>query len=190
MVSRAPLAFVVVSCLALAAAGCTVQTGNGGGGGLGGLNGGGGTPGAGTPGAGTPSAATCPGQGTKLLHCNAAKGEYVALDGAERDAIANEMWTVLTGAQCWFLEGSTQQYIFYGDLQYTFWGRVADSKTGGTLQVQSIGRFEDKNAAVLDLRSEPWILVTLDAQTFTLGKYINGQPYIELYRAHNEGRCL
>lgn len=153
-------------------------------------------PGGAERGSGTPSASggvagtPCPGKGIKVLGtCNAAKGEYVALEGADRDAIANEMWTVMTNAQCWFKDGSSQQYVFYGQLQYTFWGQVSDSKSGGTLGVESVGRFEDKNAAVVWIRDEPWLLVVLDGQRLTLGKYINGAPYIELYVAHNEGRC-
>jgi hypothetical protein len=146
---------------------------------------------AGDDGRGVSSGTPCSGKGVKVLaRCNAAKGEYVAIEGAERDAIANEMWTALTGAPCWFKNQSSQQYVFYGQLQYTFWGQVADSKSGGTLGVDSVGRFEDKNAAVVIIRSEPWLLVTIDPQTFTLGKYINGQPYIELYKAQMDGRCI
>lgn len=132
----------------------------------------------------------CSGQGIKVLGtCNAKKGEYVALQGADKDRIANEMWTVMTNAPCWYKEKSVAQYVFYGNLQYTHWGEHSDSKAGGTLGVESVGRFEDKNAAIIILRSEQWLLVTLDAQTLTLGKYINGQPYIELYRAQMDGRC-
>ncbi len=148
-----------------------------------------GTP-TGTGGPGASSGTPCSGKGIKVLaHCNAAKGEYVALEGAERDQIANEMWTVMTNAPCWYKDGSTQQYVFYGQLQYTFWGQVADSKSGGTLGVDSVGRFEDKNAAVVIIRGEPWLLVTLSDQQLTLGKYINGAPYIELYNAQLDGRC-
>jgi hypothetical protein len=136
--------------------------------------------------AGTP----CPGQGIKVLGtCNAKKGEYVALQGSDKDRIANEMWTVMTNAPCWYKDNSVAQYVFYGNLQYTHWGEHSDSKAGGTLGVESVGRFEDKNASIIILRSEQWLLVTLDAQTLTLGKYINGQPHIELYRAQMDGRC-
>lgn len=146
-------------------------------------------PGSAATGAGTP----CKGEGIKVLTatpCTAPKGTYVALEGTDRDAIANEMWTVMTNAQCWFKDGSTQEYVFYGNLEYTFWGSTSDSKSFGTLGVVSVGRFEDKNAAVVTIRDENWLIVTLDAATLTIGKYINNAPYIELYKAHNEGRCF
>jgi len=142
-----------------------------------------------TAGGGTP----CQGQGIKVLNagCVAPKGTYVALESqTDKDAIANEMWTVMTNAQCWFKQNTTQNYVFYGYLQYTFWGQTSDSKSGGELGVVSIGRFEDKNAAIVMIRGEQWLLVTLNNQQLTLGKYINNAPYIELYEAHNEGRCI
>ena len=181
------LARVALATAWLAGAGCTVTTGPGTGSGTPTGDGGPSSPGTGTPATGTP----CPGQGIKVLGtCNAPKDTYVALEAPDRDTIANEMWTVMTNAQCWFKSGSTQQYVFYGQLEYTFWGATSDSKSFGTLVVESIGRFEDKNAAVVRIRGESWLIVTLDAQTLTLGKSLNGQPYVELYKAHNEGRCL
>ncbi len=172
--------FALLAALTCAALACTAPTGSST------TTDTGGGSGAGTGTSGTP----CKGQGIKVLGaCTAPKGTYVPLESPDRDAIANEMWAVMTGAQCWYKEGSTQQYVFYGDLQYTFWGQTSDSKSAGTLAVDSVGRYEDKNAAVVIIRSEPWLIVTLDAQTLTLGKSLNGQPYIELYKAHNEGRC-
>ena len=39
------------------------------------------------------------------------------------------------------------------------------------------------------MRNESWLFVVHHAQTLTVGKQLNGQPYIELYQAHYEGRC-
>lgn len=133
----------------------------------------------------------CQGQGVRVLAgCVAPRGTYVPLEGAEREAIANAMWTVMTDAPCWYKEGTTQTYSFYGDLQYTFWGVASDFKSGGTLGVESVGRYEDKDAAVVTLRSESWMIVVHDRATLTLGKLIAGQPYVETYRAQPDGRCL
>lgn len=174
--------------------GCSASPGGQTGSGQGGLAGLGGptddgastTPGA-TTGGGTP----CQGQGIKVMAgCTAPAGTYVALnDKAETDRIAQEMWTVMTNAQCWYMDNSAQQYIFYGQLQYTFWGTYSDSKSGGTLEVTSIGRYENKNAATVTMRSETWMITIGDASTIYLGKVLNGQPYVETYRAHNDGRC-
>ena len=141
-------------------------------------------------GSGNATGTPCTGQGIRVMSgCVAPKGTYVALEGTEHDRIANEMWAVMAGAQCWFKQGSAQQYVFYDMLQYTFWGDYADSKSFGTLGVESVGRYEDKNAAVITMRNESWLFVVHDNQTLTIGKQLNGQPYIEVYQAHNEGRC-
>ncbi len=189
--NRVALALVVAALSSLTAVGCSApvgqQEGNGQSGLAGGLgsatgsgaNGGGANGGGGSP---------CQGQGIKLMTgCNAGQGTYVAAsDEAEKNRIGQEMWNTLTGAPCWYRTGSTQQYVFYGNLQYTFWGAVADSKTGGTLDVQSVGRYESRNAAILNLRGEQWIIATEDADpsTFYMAKATNGQPYIAPHKAH------
>lgn len=142
--------------------------------------------GAGTGGIGTP----CTGEGIRVMSgCTAPAGTYVPLEGAERDRVANALWSAMTNAPCWFKQGSSQQYVFYDALQYTFWGDYADSKSFGTLGIESFGRYEDKDAAVFTMRNESWLFVVHDAQTLTVGKQLNGRPYIELYQAHYEGRC-
>jgi hypothetical protein len=125
----------------------------------------------------------CKGTGLRVMACNAPQGTYVALeDAADRDPIANELWTLLTNAPCWYMEGTTTNYRFYGNLQYVYSGITADN-SGGTLGVVSVGRFENKNASVLQMSYDTWLLVAHDPQTFTIGKMLNGQPYIETYRA-------
>ncbi len=146
----------------------------------------------GASGGGGPSAvgAPCAGEGIRVMSgCTAPRGTYVPLDGVERDRVANTLWLAMTNAPCWFKQGSSQQYVFYDMLQYTFWGDYADSKSFGTLGAESFGRYEDKDAAVFTMRSESWLFVVHDAQTLTVGKQLNGQPYVELYQAHYEGRC-
>lgn len=175
--------------------GCTATTTNGGssgssGDGTGSSSGGASSSSSGgaSSGGGTP----CTGEGIKVLAgCTAPQGTYVPQEGAERDRIANEMWTVMTNAPCWYMKDSVQQYVFYGEdnqLKYTFWGANSDSKSFGTLGVTSVGRYEDKNAAALVIRNENWLLV-IHQNTLTLGKVLNGQPYVETYIAQQDGRC-
>jgi hypothetical protein len=52
-----------------------------------------------------------------------------------------------------------------------------------------VSRYEDKNAAALVIRNENWLLVIHDQNTLTLGKALNGQPYVETYIAQQDGRC-
>lgn len=111
-------------------------------------------------------------------------GAYVQVDSqSEQQQIGNQLWALLTSAPCWYMEGTSTNYSFYGSYQYTYAGLSAD-RSGGTIGVMSIGRYDAKPAAVVQMSYDTWLLVGIDAQTFTLGKYLNGQPYIEVYRAN------
>jgi hypothetical protein len=125
------------------------------------------------------------GQSTSVAFqaCNAPARTYIALsDPAEQQRIAAEIWQVLTSYPCWYLVGSSTNYQFYGQYQWRYRG-FTDIYLG-RVGVRSIGRYEDKNAAVVDL-FDTRLIVIVNNHRFAFGS----SAFVNYYEA-SDGVCV
>jgi hypothetical protein len=121
---------------------------------------------------------------------SAAPETYKAIEDAQAaNAIGTTMWTTLTSAPCWYEKGSTNNYSFYGELQWRYAGTM-DTYSGNG-QVHSTGKYGAMTAAVVKLYSGDYLMVIIDDNTFTLFRYVNDQPALTVYTANRgPGACV
>lgn len=87
-------------------------------------------------------------------------------DPAKGQQIATRMWSILTAAQCWTLQGSSNNYTFSGANDYRYAGSY--ETTSGQIGLSSVGSFGGYDMADVTISGTEYWIGIKDAQTIAL----------------------
>lgn len=102
----------------------------------------------------------------------------------ETNRIVGEIWQVLTSARCWSVDTGaargTNNYRFFGNYQYRFAG-ITDTSVG-SIRLESAGKYQDKNAAIVQMDDRVFIVV-LSPTAFARAFEYNGRVVVTTWTA-------